>query len=80
VPGTGELHAGLDDVLEARAGLPSASLVAPVGTAGAVHAGPPEGAAACPGPDSGQLGTKPIAIYVTSAMAGTGVGQSRRDT
>ena len=29
-------------------------------------------------PVSRQLGTRPIAIYVTSAMAATGVGQSRR--
>jgi len=33
---------------------------------------------ACPGPVSGQLGTIPFVIYVTSALASTGAGQSRR--
>jgi len=48
------------------------------GTAGAVHAGPPEGLRLVPRPVSGQLGTKAAVIYVTSAMAATGVRQSRR--
>lgn len=38
----------------------------------------PQVATPCPRPVSGQLGTKPIAIYVTSAVAGIGIGQSRR--
>jgi RNA polymerase sigma factor (sigma-70 family) len=48
------------------------------GTAGAVHPGPPEGLRLVPRPVSGQLDAKPIGIYVTSAMASTGVRQSRR--
>jgi hypothetical protein len=38
------------------------------------------GAAACPRPVSGQLGTRPIASYVTSALGSTGAGQSRWGT
>jgi len=38
----------------------------------------PEGPRPVPRPASGQLGTKPTAIYVTSAMAATGARQSRR--
>ncbi len=45
---------------------------------GAVHAGPPEEPRPVPRPVSGQRGTKPAGIYVTSAMAATGVRQSRR--
>ena len=40
--------------------------------------GPAGGAAACPRPVSGQLGTNATVICVTSAMAATGVRQSRR--
>jgi len=47
VPGTGELDAGLDDVLQARAGLPSASPVSRRRSRGC-WCGPAGGAAACP--------------------------------
>ena len=76
VPGTGELPAGLDDVFQARAGLAGASPVIRR-TAGAVHAGA-GGAAACPQASLRAVGTKPTAIYVTSAMAANGARQSRR--
>lgn len=48
------------------------------GTAGPVHAARQRGLRLVPRPVSGQLGTKPIAIYVTSALAATSVRQSHR--
>ena len=74
VPGTGELHAGPDDLFQAG----PAPRRSAAGTAGAVHAGSPEGLRPVPRPVSGQLGTKPAGIYVMSAMAAAGVRQSRR--